>query len=90
MEPGTTGHLASQSTLVSINETEKMSINRTPQMQPQVRQSFVNYKDIPAASNAGLRMKKTNSRPNNRCVMTNFSFLIPFIKKTASVTTLHW
>jgi len=56
--------------MVSINEPEKININRTPQlqMQPQARQSFVNYKDIPAASNSGLRMKKPNSRPNNRFV----------------------
>jgi len=58
---------------MSINEPEKMNINRTPQMQiqPQSRQSFVNYKDIPAASNSGLRMKKANSRPNNRFVLMN-------------------
>lgn len=54
--------------MVSINEPEKVTINRTPQMQPQARQSFVNYKDIPTASNSGLRMKKSNPRPNNRCV----------------------
>lgn len=67
LEPGT-GNLRSQSPMVSINEPEKMTINRTPQIQPQARQSFVNYKDIPAASNSGLRMKKSNPRPNNRCV----------------------
>lgn len=55
--------------MVSINDHEKMNMNRTPSMQPQVRQSFVNYKDIPAASNSGLRMKKSNSRPNNRYVL---------------------
>lgn len=56
--------------MMSINEPEKVNINRTSQMQmqPQSRQSFVNYKDIPAASNSGLRMKKANSRPNNRFV----------------------
>lgn len=53
--------------MVSINEPEKVTINRT-QMQPQARQSFVNYKDIPAASNSGLRMKKSNPRPNNKYV----------------------
>lgn len=66
LEPGT-GNLGPQSPMVSINESEKVTINRT-QMNPQPRQSFVNYKDIPAASNSGLRMKKTNPRPNNRCV----------------------
>jgi len=50
--------------MVSINEPEKINLNRTPHMQPQIRQSFVNYKDIPAAANSGLRVKK-NSRPNN-------------------------
>lgn len=50
--------------MITINEPEKVSINRTPQVQSQARQSFVNYKDIPAASNSGLRMKKTNSRIN--------------------------
>lgn len=69
MEPGT-GHLGNQNPMMSYVEPEKVNINRTPQMQHhQARQSFVNYKDIPAASNSGLRMKKTNSRPNNnRCV----------------------
>lgn len=62
---------------MSINEPEKVNINRTPQMQPQARQSYVNYKDIPAASNSGLRMKKTNSRSNNRYVyLTKFVILI--------------
>lgn len=65
---------------MSLNEPEKVNINRPPQMQPQVRQSFINYKDIPAASNSGLRMKKSNSRPNNnRCVLSGNS--IPFTKK---------
>ncbi|XP_026806564.1 uncharacterized protein LOC113549452 isoform X3 [Rhopalosiphum maidis] len=65
LEPGT-GHLGNQNPMMSIGEPEKVNINRTPQMQHhQARQSFVNYKDIPAASNSGLRMKKTNSRPNN-------------------------
>lgn len=65
--------------MMSLNEPEKVNINRTPQMQPQARQSFINYKDIPAASNSGLRMKKSNSRPNNRCVLCVNS--IPFTKK---------
>ncbi|XP_060872505.1 uncharacterized protein LOC132946497 isoform X2 [Metopolophium dirhodum] len=65
LEPGT-GHLGNQNPMMSYVEPEKVNINRTPQMQHhQARQSFVNYKDIPAASNSGLRMKKTNSRPNN-------------------------
>lgn len=51
--------------MVTMNIPDKMNINRTPQIQHQTRQSFVNYKDIPAASNSGLRMKKTNTRPNN-------------------------
>jgi len=68
MEPGT-GNLVAHSAMMTLNEPEKMNINRTPQMQPQIRQSFVNYKDIPAASNSGLRMKKANSRPNNRYVI---------------------
>lgn len=68
MEPGTV-NLGSQNQMVSINDHEKINMNRTPPMQPQIRQSFVNYKDIPAASNSGLRMKKTNSRQNNRCVL---------------------
>lgn len=54
--------------MVSISEPDKMNINRAPQMQTQPRQSFVNYKDIPAASNSGLRMKKTNPKTNNRCL----------------------
>lgn len=66
--------------MMSLNEPEKVNMNRTPQMQPQARQSFINYKDIPAASNSGLRMKKSNSRPNNnRCVLCIYS--IPFTKK---------
>lgn len=68
LEPGS-GSLVTQSPVMSINEPEKVNINRTPQMQPQARQSYVNYKDIPAASNSGLRMKKTNSRSNNRYVI---------------------
>jgi len=63
MEPGT-GNLGNQNSMISISEPEK--VNRTPQMiHHQSRQSFVNYKDIPAASNSGIRMKKPNSRPNN-------------------------
>lgn len=68
MEPGT-GNLGNQNPMISINEPEKLNLNRTPQMQHhQTRQSFVNYKDIPGASNAGIRMKKPNSRPSNRFV----------------------
>lgn len=51
--------------MVTMSIPEKVNMNRSPQVQHQVRQSYVNYKDIPAASNSGLRMKKTNSRPNN-------------------------
>lgn len=67
LEPGNS-NLGNQSSMVTINEPEKININRTSQMQPQARQSFVNYKDIPAASNSGLRMKKTNSRTSNKYV----------------------
>ncbi|VVC32099.1 Hypothetical protein CINCED_3A005401 [Cinara cedri] len=69
LEPGTV-NLGSQNPMISINEHEKMNMNRASQMQPQIRQSFVNYKDIPAASNSGLRMKKTNSRSNNSSGMS--------------------
>lgn len=67
LEPGTV-NLGNQNSMISINDAEKMNLNRTPQMQHQPRQSFVNYKDIPAASNSGLRMKKSNPRPNNKYV----------------------
>lgn len=68
MEPGS-GNLGNQNSMMSINEPEKVNLNRPQQMQHhQSRQSFVNYKDIPAASNSGIRMKKNNSRPNNRYV----------------------
>ncbi|XP_050532347.1 uncharacterized protein LOC126900559 isoform X2 [Daktulosphaira vitifoliae] len=52
--------IGNQSSILSTSEPDKVNINRTP-----TRQSFVNYKDIPAASNSGLRMKKTNTKPNN-------------------------
>jgi hypothetical protein len=77
MEPGT-GNLGNQNSMISISEPEK--VNRTPQMiHHQSRQSFVNYKDIPAASNSGIRMKKPNSRPNNRYELFNMNIFC-FIK----------
>jgi len=87
LEPGT-GHLGNQNPMMSIGEPEKVNINRTPQMQHhQARQSFVNYKDIPAASNSGLRMKKTNSRPNNnRCVYIYYIYNYFLLDKLVGIT----
>ncbi|XP_050439895.1 uncharacterized protein LOC126845274 isoform X2 [Adelges cooleyi] len=65
LEPNS-GGIGNQSSIVSMSEPEKVNTSRPqPQLQTQSRQSYVNYKDIPAASNSGLRMKKTNPKPNN-------------------------